>query len=302
MSAVSAIIASYNYAHFVVEAVESALAQSRPCEVIVVDDGSTDDTRARLASFGHRIKYIYQKNAGISAARNAGVRASRGEWLAFLDADDVWHPHKTERQLEAAARYTGAALVGSPAHVDALPVELPPATARMLGVIDFLTSTPICPSAALVRRSAFDAVGGFDETLRTVEDRDLWLRLAMRFPSVQVMSPCLCYRRHEHQLSRKAQRMYECYERVLRSFFRAHPEAKPDEQVAYAYMYLDAAIAFLDEGESARARDLLLRSLYTQPLAAPRLPRLSTERRLKLLVRATLGESLFRRLRARTGA
>ena len=99
---VSVVIPTYNYAHFVTGAVESALAQTYPDrEVIVVDDGSTDDTRDRLAPFEGRIRYIHQENQGLSAARNTGIRAARGALVAFLDSDDLWHPEK----LAVQARY-----------------------------------------------------------------------------------------------------------------------------------------------------------------------------------------------------
>src|SRR5262245_47307538 len=103
---VSVVIPSYNYGQFVGEAVESALLQTwrGGVEVIVVDDGSRDDTRRRLGPYMDRIRYIYQENRGLSGARNTGIRAARGEWIALLDADDRWHPEKTEIQLEAAER------------------------------------------------------------------------------------------------------------------------------------------------------------------------------------------------------
>src|SRR5690242_14754403 len=97
---VSVVIPAYNYGRFVGEAVDSVLAQSYPhVETIVVDDGSQDDTRERLAHYGNRIRYIYQQNQGLPAARNTGIRHSSGELIAFLDADDTWHPRKLEIQV-----------------------------------------------------------------------------------------------------------------------------------------------------------------------------------------------------------
>ena len=92
---VSVVIPTFHSGHFVAEAVESALQQTYPnLEVIVVDDGSNDDTAERLRQFGNQIIYIYQQNKGLSSARNAGIRLATGEWVAFLDADNVWHGKK----------------------------------------------------------------------------------------------------------------------------------------------------------------------------------------------------------------
>ena len=242
---VSVVIPAYNYGRFVTEAVECALNQTwRPLEVIVVDDGSTDDTRQRLTPFLDRIRYFYQDNKGLSAARNTGIRHARGEWVALLDADDLWHPRKTEVQLGVAGIDASVGLVGSPTCSE-MPVELPdhPAT-RAIGVRDFLFGGPVAASSALVRRKAFDLVGGFDETLTSVEDRDMWLRLSVAQRGLQVATPWGRHRDHAEQMSRNAQRMFDNYVRVLTKFFSAHPEYARDRRSAFAYMHLDAAHCF----------------------------------------------------------
>ena len=204
---VSVVIPAYNYGQFVTEAVESALNQTyRPLEVIVVDDGSTDDTRERLAPYLDRIRYVYQGNMGLSAARNTGIRHAKGEWVALLDADDLWHPRKTDVQLGVAGIDPSIGLVGSPDCTD-MPPELPDSPAsRAIGVDDCLFGEPVSGSSALVRRNVFAAIGGFDESLRSAEDRDMWLRLAVTTRGVQVSTPCWRYREHAGQMSRHAQR------------------------------------------------------------------------------------------------
>src|ERR1035438_9429294 len=98
---VSAIIPTYNYARYMADCVGSVLGQSYPnIELIVVDDGGTDDTRQRLGPYIDRIRYIYQDNQGVGAARNTGIAAARGEYIALLDADDIWHPRKIELQMK----------------------------------------------------------------------------------------------------------------------------------------------------------------------------------------------------------
>jgi len=97
----SVVIPTFNRAKFVPKAIDSALAQGKECEVIVVDDGSTDDTKESLGVYRDRIKYLYQRNAGVSQARNAGIEAARGEWISFLDSDDEWLPNFLAQHLEA---------------------------------------------------------------------------------------------------------------------------------------------------------------------------------------------------------
>lgn len=265
---VSAIIPAFNYGRFICDAVESALGQSySPLEVIVVDDGSTDDTRQRLERYGSKIRYLYQNNRGLSAARNTGIRAARGQWVAFLDADDVWHRDKTSVQFAAAGQAGEPALIGS-CGADALPEKLDPCpSARPLGVEDFLLSLPVGPSGVLVRRDAFDAVGGFDESLRSVEDRDMWLRLSARFSALQVNCPCWWYRSHEGQMNRHAERMEHNYRLVLNRFFARHAEYARLRAVSLSYMYADVAWSHFVEGNRRAALTRLLRSLWLHPAA-----------------------------------
>jgi glycosyltransferase involved in cell wall biosynthesis len=263
---VSAVIPAYNYGQFVCEAVDSALEQSYPAmEVIVVDDGSTDDTRQRLAAYGSRIRYVWQSNSGLSAARNTGIREAHGAWVAFLDADDVWHRDKTARQLAAARAIGQPALIGSRG-ADTLPIELPAKPeARSLTVCDFLLALPMGPSGTIVRREAFDVVGFFDESLRSVEDRDMWLRLAARCPAAAVDCSCWWYRTHAGQMHRHAARMAANYRAVLEGFFARHAQFAPLRAMGLSYMEADLAWSYYLEGDRRAAVARLLRSLWLHP-------------------------------------
>jgi glycosyltransferase involved in cell wall biosynthesis len=263
---VSAVIPAYNYGRYVVEAVESVLAQTyAPLEIVVVDDGSSDDTRARLEPHWQAIRYVYQENRGLAAARNTGIRHSRGEWIALLDADDVWHRQKIDCQLRAAAGVGEVALIGSPGS-SVLPERLPPdAKVEVLGVRDFLTWTPLAPSSVLIRRACLDAVGLFDETLDAVEDRDMWLRIAARYKVALVSSSCWFYRVHPEQMSQDPELMYTNFARVLRKFFDAHPEHRSLESHGRAFLHLDASVAYLGVGDHRRSIEHLLRSFQRHP-------------------------------------
>src|SRR5438477_3922397 len=108
---VTAVIPTYNYGRFVTQAVESALGQTyRNLEIIVVDDGSTDDTREQLLPYRDRLRYIYQENQSVAAARNTGIRAATSEFIAFLDADDLWHPRELELQMRYLADHPAVQL------------------------------------------------------------------------------------------------------------------------------------------------------------------------------------------------
>ncbi len=203
---VSALIPCYEMAHTVATAVESALTQQGdPLEVIVVDDGSRDDPAPALARFGARVRLIRQENAGVAAARNRAAAEARGEWLAFLDADDRWLPRKTRVSLEAAALRPGAGFVfgqalgsgsdGRSALLGAPPVGLPVEGHVLVSLLR--TGNLIPMLTGMVRRDAFVAVGGLDESLRTGEDYDLWIRLAERFEAAYVDDPVALYTMHE---------------------------------------------------------------------------------------------------------
>jgi glycosyltransferase involved in cell wall biosynthesis len=287
---VSVVIPAYNYGRFVAEAVESALGQTcPPAEIIVVDDGSTDDTRERLEPYTAHIDYVRQPNSGLSAARNAGMHRARGEWIALLDADDVWHRQKLEVQLAAVSDHSDICLVGSPPATQ-LPKELRPSPpTRLIGVREFLTRLRMGPSSVLLRRRFLQDVGDFDTRLRSVEDRDMWLRLAARFPCLFVDSPCWWYRHHPGQMNRHSERMFVNYDLVLKKFFVEHPEYRRLRRLAYAHLYFDNAWSCLEEGRRVAALSRLMRSACLSPFGlGDRLPD-SPLRRLKVALRAAFG-------------
>ncbi len=206
---VSVIIPTHNRRDLVCEAVASALAQcDAAAEVIVVDDGSNDGTAAALRQFGDRIRYRCQAQRGVAAARNAGAQMALGDWLAFLDSDDLWRPDKLARQLayHAArpalrASQTGEVWIRNGVRVN---------PCRHHGKPDgdiFVPSVARCvvsPSAVLLHRALFESLGGFDESLPVCEDYDLWLRLGVREPLGLLDLPLVVKRGgHADQLSRR---------------------------------------------------------------------------------------------------
>jgi glycosyltransferase involved in cell wall biosynthesis len=186
---ISVIIPTYNRADLVCEAVHSVLRQKAPAdEIWVLDDGSTDDTVVKLSAFADSINIHQQPNRGVSAARNAGIKRSRCEWLAFLDSDDLWKPKKLLRQKEELAQNPGARLCYTDEEwrKNDRWKNQKIIHSKYSGWI-YDKCLPLCiisPSSALMHRSVFDAVGLFDESLPACEDYDLWLRVCSRFPAL----------------------------------------------------------------------------------------------------------------------
>jgi glycosyltransferase involved in cell wall biosynthesis len=201
---VSAIIPTYNYGRFLREAIDSALAQTCPAlEVIVVDDGSTDDTPQVLAGYGDRIRAIRQENAGVGTARNAGIAAARGEYLAFLDSDDIWRPRKLERDL---ARFEADPELGL-VHCG---VEAFDNTGKTISVSLTGLEGWVAPdllrldrqviaapgSGTMVPKRVAEEIGGFDARLQPSEDWDFCYRVAARYRVGFVPEVLVRYRLH----------------------------------------------------------------------------------------------------------
>ena len=191
---VSVVVPAYNAARFVRRAIDSALRQSLPPqEVVVVDDGSQDDTADVVRAYGPPVRCVSQANAGASIARNVGIEQSKGDWIALLDADDEWLPHKLERQAEVLRAHPDLAWCGcnkEDAGGGAAPaVRAPRAVAqtlRRLGSLPFFEvgrrRLGLQTSGFVIRRSVFDDIGGFDPALRVCHDKDLFWRIAVRHP------------------------------------------------------------------------------------------------------------------------
>lgn len=202
---ISVIIPTYNCREFLSEAIQSALNQSyRPIEVIVCDDGSTDDTAQLLRTFGDTITVIQGKHKGVSAARNSAIAASRGEYLAFLDADDCWLPDKIRLQVEsmlespaAVVCHTGCELFG--AEQGDGPIESARRERIQGKCFDRLFfANGIVLSSALVRRTAFP-LEGFDTNLSGPEDYDLFMRILFDAEALYLPDILTRYRRHQTQ-------------------------------------------------------------------------------------------------------
>ena len=204
---VSVVIPTFNRAGYVVEAVESALAQTWPhVEVIVVDDGSTDDTKKRLERFGRAIRYFYQENRGVQAARNRGVAMAAGSYVALLDSDDLWLSGKLARDLKILEAESEVGMVCARMEVidadgrrtGALKPRVPPGE----NLQEVIARGSALFSSFSIRRSVLDRVGGFDESVRRFMDLDFTLTVLEGHRIKLFTEPLVLYRDHESNLSK----------------------------------------------------------------------------------------------------
>jgi len=205
---VSVILPTYNRGWIVKEAIDSVLAQDfKDFELIVVDDGSTDNTPQILDSYIQDLMVIRQRNKGVSAARNRGIAAAGGGLIAFLDSDDIWLPRKLSTQVDFFKSNPAALINQTEETWIRNGVRVNPKTRhhKFSGMI-FEQSLALClvsPSAVMMKRSLFDEVGLFDEDLPACEDYDLWLRISWRYPVHLIETPLIIKRGgHADQLSR----------------------------------------------------------------------------------------------------
>ena len=206
---ISVIITTYNRQHSIDRAIDSVLAQTNPPdEIILVDDGSNDQTAHLIKEKYPNIQYVWQENKGVSSARNTGLLHSRYDWIGFLDSDDEWLTTKLEAQIKALADqpsykicHTNEIWIRNGKRVN------PKKKHEKSGGFIFEKCLPLCiisPSSVLIHRTVFETYGAFDESLLACEDYDLWLRLCAFLPVLYLRKPQIIkYGGHRDQLSQK---------------------------------------------------------------------------------------------------
>jgi len=281
--AVSVVIATYNRADLLPATIESVLAQRfADFELIVVDDGSTDTTKAMLAQFKDRINYVYQDNRGPSAARNRGVQHARAAWIAIQDSDDLCAPNYLETLYgyarahpQCAMVFANGAYLGGAEHnrETIIPAEKSRRlAARGVQLTDIFDKSIVRLQAALISKSCYDAVGGHDESLRISMDLDLAFRLINRFPVAYLDQVVFYYRKHGGNISGNQElRLIENI-RVIEKLLKDNPQAKKvlgEQRVAarLAYRYYRLAKGRWKAGERIKARQALKSAIALRPLA-----------------------------------
>ena len=258
--AVSIVIPCYNQSRYLPLSIRSVQAQSWPdWEIVLVNDGSTDDTAAVAAQFSDsRIRYIYQDNQGLSAARNTGIRAAQGRYLAFLDSDDEWEPDFLEKCVQAlesnpslAGVYTRNIFIDQDGQV------LPHIGGEMVAPAAFRNRTLeggyFPPNSVLVATAVVRELGLFDITLTSEEDWDLWLRISERYTMQAIAQPLARYRSYTGSMSTNAARMHANRIAVLTKYF-GPPTGdlhawSVEKRRAYGFAFRNTCIGFLQQAQ-----------------------------------------------------
>lgn len=228
---VSVVLASYNMGKFIAKAIDSVLQQTYgKLELIIVDDGSTDKTSEIVKKFlsDKRIIFIQQNNQGQPQAKNRAIREARGDFIAFLDADDMWSYDKLEKQLPCfnisnaiGVIYTNMALVDENDRVIFIPqVELPSGKITHKLFIDNFVRGMTC----VVKRECFDHFGIFDENIPMGIDYDLWLRISTKYEFYYLNEVTYYYRSWSGQMSHNYRKRYECGIQIMKKFLDNYPD------------------------------------------------------------------------------
>lgn len=229
---VSVVIPAHNAAKFIGEAIETVYSQSfKDWEIICVDDGSQDATRRIVESFDSKVKYFYQNQAGASNARNRGIRESKGAYVAFLDADDLWEPTKLEEQVKIFRRNPDLGLVTTGHLAFDNNRVIPSRNKKRVFESEnvaraILIYSDVNTSSVMIPRQVFDRVGYFDEDLHTAEDENLWIRVTAAYPAYLVDKILVRRRLVEGSLSSDGQQGCADVLRSIEFLLERYPEVR----------------------------------------------------------------------------
>lgn len=249
MPKVTVIIATYNAIAYLPNTVDSVIQQTfTDFEVLIVDDGSTDETVEWVSKLvDPRVRLISQANQGVAVARNQGIANAQGEYVAFLDADDLWEPTKLEKQVKCLEENPQVGLVNtSIVNIDEQGKPLGAVNAPDVegNVLNYIVEENLilCGSAPMVRSSCLEAVQGFDQKLMSAEDWDLWIRLAARYDFAVIKEPLVLYRQHLNSKSNNIERHLKHRLKVIdKTFETVAINLQPFKNRALGRAYLSVA-------------------------------------------------------------
>lgn len=280
---VSVIIPTFNRCHYLIEAVDSVLAQTyENIEVIVIDDGSTDGTNETLKDrYGEKIIYFWQENRGESVARNLGVSIAKGEYIAFVDSDDLWLPGKLSRQMsilrndpEIAAVFCEAWVIDQDGiQIQDTPIGVNRRTSDFVIENLFIRNIiPLGASTCLMRRTAFEILGGFPGDIRFGEDWELWLKIILNYRVLFLNEPLCSWRRHLNsqsslpditQVDGKLNDYLILLERIKEKYPDRIPDTLYDRSMGYQYLY--ASLGSYIVGSIEKGKNRLEKAVQFDP-------------------------------------
>ena len=274
---VSAIVPAFNAQRYVREAIDSILGQTYAnIEVLVVDNASTDDTAREIKSYGERVTYLREDKKGPSAARNRGLKHCRGEFIAFLDADDLWLPDKTERQLQFLAAHPEYGICYSHYEfidADGKPLERPHRHRPLSGwVFEALLKLEVSvgTGTVMIRRECIEKVGDFEEQLMTAEDTNLYIRLAKYYQYGYLSGPVARYRVHPQGLTKTEgvrRGTFQSLDCLVDRYPELHPSGNAPMAQGYAIRHLGRAKRRFFGRDYREARHHALKSVRYRPLS-----------------------------------
>ena len=276
MNKVSVVIPAYNKAELTVKSVESVLNQTyKNIEIIVIDDGSTDNTRQRLSTYAEKIKYVYKKNGGACSARNLGIRLSTGEYIGLLDCDDSYLPNKIELSVDFLEKHSDFGLVHNAAFFvdekDTILRTFSHYKSQHIGWIAkrLIARNFICNSTVVVRKSCFEKVGLFDESIFTSADWDMWLRLVEQYKVGYINMPLTLYRISGSYILNHIEQSKREELKVIEKAFHRNPRLKLNfKNKIISNVHIGCAISYLLIGDFNKAKDELISSIRKNKLNA----------------------------------
>jgi glycosyltransferase involved in cell wall biosynthesis len=275
---ISVIIPTYNRAKLLPQAIESALVQTYPhYEIVIVDDGSTDETSEIIKPYINKVRFITQKNRGVSAARNRGIREAKGELIAFLDSDDLWLPNALRNKVQYLNMHPDTGLI----HSDMLLLDEYGGTSGKSDPL--MTNTGECylglfagnrifTSSVIVRRNCLEKAGDFDESIRYAEDYDLWIRLARECRFAYCEESLGFYRVHKSNAVKDLVRLREGELYVLRKALKAdhllgRRLGRKNVRSRLFKIKYDLGYSYFTLGRNDDARHLYIQALMLRPRA-----------------------------------
>jgi glycosyltransferase involved in cell wall biosynthesis len=276
---VSVIIPAYNSEEYISSAVKSVLNQTHSdLELIIIDDGSTDNTKKIVDFFDDlRIKYIYQKNAGVAVARNNGIKNSTGEYIAFLDADDIWKPEKLQVQLDKILAEDDVCMIYSAFEMlykGSNRTKIYRYNHNEQNFTEKLITDPFktvpYPSTVILKKSYLDRTGDFNQEFKTGEDWDLWLRLLALGKCSYIDEPLVKKLTHDESITNSLdlESTKKYHFKLLNKFFTENPDYKRLRSKAFSVIYYDIACRYYGRNNFMPTRELylnLLKSFLSYP-------------------------------------